>query len=213
MRALSATIGIDLIGDDPATVYLNIEKGCMSAGLQASHAPSIRIIQDGATLRWLMRETDGSLTALLGALAGLGGEMKLTHKRMLDLEAVDGLIRFEVTGDNGFTLLTHFGTREMPAEPDAVIRMSEDSYAAMRSGRIDPQTAFLDDSIQTEGDLQKSHASRIRGGRAGLIREREAGLRGGHARYIEGVRQQHSLGHHPTFRDATFSSGRRSSAD
>jgi hypothetical protein len=155
MRALSATIRIDLIGDDPATVYLNIEKGCMSAGLQASHAPSIRIIQDGATLRWLMRETDGSLTALLGALAGLGGEMKLTRKRMLDLEAVDGLIRFEVTGDNGFTLLTHFGTREMPAEPDAVIRMSEDSYAAMRSGRIDPQTAFLDDSIQTEGDLQK----------------------------------------------------------
>lgn len=155
MRALSATIRIDLIGDDPATVYLNIEKGCMSAGLQASHAPSIRIIQDGATLRWLMRETNGSLTALLGALAGLGGEMKLTRKRMLDLEAVDGLIRFEVTGDNGFTLLTHFGTREMPAEPDAVIRMSEDSYAAMRSGRIDPQTAFLDDSIQTEGDLQK----------------------------------------------------------
>lgn len=155
MRALSATIRIDLIGDDPETVYLNIEKGCMSAGLQAIHAPSIRIIQDGATLRWLMRETDGSLTALLGALAGLGGEMKLTRKRMLDLEAVDGLIRFEVTGDNGFTLLTHFGTREMPAEPDAVIRMSEDSYADMRSGRIDPQTAFLDDSIQTEGDLQK----------------------------------------------------------
>ena len=155
MRTLCATIRIDLIGDDPATVYLNIEKGCMSAGLQASHAPSIRIIQDGATLRWLMRETNGSLTALLGALAGLGGEMKLTRKRMLDLEAVDGLIRFEVTGDNGFTLLTHFGTREMPAEPDAVIRMSEDSYADMRSGRIDPQTAFLDDSIQTEGDLQK----------------------------------------------------------
>jgi hypothetical protein len=155
MRALSATIRIDLIGDDPATVYLNIEKGCMSAGLQASHAPSIRIIQDGATLRWLMRETDGSLTALLGALAGLGGEMKLTRKRMLDLEAVDGLIRFEVTGDGGFALLTHFGTREMPAEPDAVIRMSEDSYAAMRSGRIDPQTAFLDEAIQTEGDMQK----------------------------------------------------------
>ena len=155
MRALSATVRIDLVGHDPATIYLNIENGCMSAGEQANHAPFIRLIQDGATLRWLMRETDGSLTALLGALAGLGGEMKLTRKRMLDLEAVDGLIRFEVTGDRGFTLLTHFGTREMPAEPDAVIRMSEESYAEMRSGRIDPQTAFLDDGIQTEGDLQK----------------------------------------------------------
>jgi hypothetical protein len=155
MRALSATIRIDLVCDDPATVYLNIENGRMSAGERASHAPFIRLIQDGATLRRLMRETDGSLTVLLGALAGLGGEMKLTRKRMLDLEAVDGLIRFEVTGDGGFALLTHFGTREMPAEPDAVIRMSEDSYAAMRSGRIDPQTAFLDEAIQTEGDMQK----------------------------------------------------------
>jgi hypothetical protein len=155
MRALSATIRIDIAGDDPASVYLNIENGCMSAAPQASHPPFIRLIQDDATLRWLMRETDGSLSALLGALAGLAGEMKLTRKRMLDLEAVDGLIRFEVTGGNGFALLTHFGTREMPAEPDAVIRMSEDSYAAMRSGRIDPQTAFLDDSIQTEGDMQK----------------------------------------------------------
>ena len=155
MRALSATIRIDLVGDDPATVYLNIENGCMSAGEQASHAPFIRLTQDAATLRWLMRETDGSLCALLGALAGFGGEMKLTRKRMLDLEAVDGLIRFEVTGDDGFTLLTHFGTREMPAEPDAVIRMDQASYAAMRAGEIDLQTAFLDDTIQTEGDMQK----------------------------------------------------------
>jgi len=155
MRALSATIRIDLVGDDPATIYLNIENGCMSAAERASNPPFIRLIQDDATLRWLMRETDGSLTALLGALAGLCGEMKLTRKRMLDLESVAGLIRFEITGDDGFALLTHFGTGVMPAEPDAVIRMSKDSYAAMRSGRVDPQTAFLDDSIQTEGDLQK----------------------------------------------------------
>jgi len=155
MRALSATIRIDLVGDEPATVFLNIESGRMSAAEQASRPPCVRLVLDEATLRWLMRETDGSLSALLGALAGLGGEMKLTRKRMLDLEAVDGLIRFEVTGAHGFSLLTHFGTGEMPAKPDAVIRMSEASYAAMRSGRIDPQAAFLDDSIQTEGDLQK----------------------------------------------------------
>jgi len=155
MRALDATIRVDLVGDDAATLYLNIENGRMSAAEQASRTPFIRLIQDDVALRWLMRETDGSLSALLGALAGLGGEMKLTRKRMLDLEAVDGLIRFEVTGDDGFVLLTHFGSREMPAEPDAVIRMNEDSYDEMRSGRIDPQTAFLDDSITTEGDLQK----------------------------------------------------------
>ena len=81
--------------------------------------------------------------------------MKLTRKRMLDLEAVDGSIRFEVTGEDGFTMLVHFGPHAMPAQPDAVIRMDEAGYAAMRAGEIDPQTAFLDDTIETEGDLQK----------------------------------------------------------
>jgi hypothetical protein len=155
MCALSGTLRIDLVGAAPATVYLNIESGRMRAGDTPGHAPFLRVVQDEAALHRLARETDGSLTALLGALAGLGGEMKLTRKRMLDLEAVDGLIRFEVTGDDGFVLLAHFGTREMPEAPDAVIRMDEASYAAMRAGEIDPQTAFLDDAIQTEGDLQK----------------------------------------------------------
>jgi hypothetical protein len=155
MQTLSATIRVDLVGDDAATFYLNIKDGRMNAAEDAGQPPCIRLIQDDAALQWLMRETDGSLSALLGALAGLGGEMKLTRKRMLDLEAVDGLIRFEVVGDDGFSLLTHFGNREMPAEPDAVIRMSEGSYAEMRWGRVDPQAAFLDDSITTEGDLQK----------------------------------------------------------
>jgi hypothetical protein len=155
MRALSATIRVDLVGAAPTTVYLDIEAGRMHASDSPGHAPFLRIVQDEAALRRLARETDGSLTALLGALAGLGGDMKMTRKRMLDLEAVDGLVRFEVTGDDGFSLLVHFGTRDMPAEPDAVIRMDEASYAAMRAGEIDPQTAFLDDAIRTEGDMQK----------------------------------------------------------
>jgi hypothetical protein len=155
MCALSATIRVDLVGDAAATVYLNIENGRMQAGDRPSHAPFARIVQDDTALRRLARETGGSLTALLGALAGLGGEMKLTRKRMLDLEAVDGLIHFEVAGDDGFVLLSHFGTGEMPATPDALIRMDEASYADMRAGRVDPQTAFLDDSIRTEGDMQK----------------------------------------------------------
>lgn len=155
MCALSGTIRIDLVGDDAATLYLDIEQGRMQASDRPGHAPFVRIVQDDAAVQRLARETAGSFSALLGTLAGLGGDMKLTHKRMIDLEAVDGLIHFEVTGDEGFALLTHFGTREMPATPDAVIRMDETSYAAMRAGEIDPQMAFLDDAIRTEGDMQK----------------------------------------------------------
>jgi putative sterol carrier protein len=74
---------------------------------------------------------------------------------VLELEAVDGLLRFEVTGDGGFSLLTHFGTSDLPDEPDATLRMTAAAYADLRAGRIDPQSAFLDDAIETEGDMQK----------------------------------------------------------
>jgi predicted lipid carrier protein YhbT len=81
--------------------------------------------------------------------------MKLTRKRMLEMEAVDGLIRFEVTGEGGFSLLTRFGAGPPPAEPDATIRMDEAVYRALRAGHLDPQSAFLEDTIRAEGDMQK----------------------------------------------------------
>ena len=33
--------------------------------------------------------------------------------------------------------------------------MSETSYRELRAGKLDPQTAFLDDAIHAEGDMQK----------------------------------------------------------
>jgi hypothetical protein len=81
--------------------------------------------------------------------------MKLTRKRVRDLKMVSGLIRFEVTGAAGFTFLTHFGGGLVQPQPDAVIRMPEASYRDLRAGRLDPQTAFLEDAIHAEGDMQK----------------------------------------------------------
>ena len=155
MLAVNGTIRIDVRGDDEATFFLNIEAGRMTPGGAPTHAPFVTVIHGTTAFRRLARQADGSLTALLGALAGLAGEMKLTRKRKIDMEAVEGLIRFEVTGENGFSLLTHFGTGPLPAEPDATIRMAETSYRDLRTGRLDPQTAFLEDGIDAEGDMQK----------------------------------------------------------
>ena len=88
-------------------------------------------------------------------MAGLGAEMKLTGKRVRDLAEVGGLLRFEVAGDAGFSILTGFGGETSGRDPDATIRMDFASYRALREGRLDPQTAFLEDAIQTEGDMQK----------------------------------------------------------
>lgn len=155
MLAVDATIRVDVTDCSRGSFYLNIESGFVTSGDAPAQPPFLRILQDSAAVRRFARESSGSLTALLGALAGLGADMKLTRKRMLDLEAVDGLLRFEVTGEGGFSLQTHFGGSDLPAEPDATLRMTAAAYADLRAGRIDPQSAFLDDAIETEGDIQK----------------------------------------------------------
>ena len=155
MTAVNGTIRVDIPGDDAVTFFLNIAAGRMTPANEPSHAPFLTLIQDMGAFRRLARKAGDSPTALLGALAGLAGDMKLTRKRMLDMEAVNGLIRFEVTGEHGFSILTHFGAGPLPAEPDASIRVGEETYRELHAGRLDPQSAFLNDTIHAEGDMQK----------------------------------------------------------
>jgi hypothetical protein len=155
MTAVNGTIRVDIRGDDTATFFLNIAAGRMTPAEEASHPPFLTLIQDVGAFQKLAREAGDSPTAVLGALAGLAGDMKLTRKRLLDMEAVNGLIRFEVTGEHSFSILTHFGAGPLPAEPDASIRVDEDTYRELRAGRLDPQSAFFEDRIHAEGDMQK----------------------------------------------------------
>jgi hypothetical protein len=155
MAAVDATIRIEVRGEADEAFLLNIEGGRMSASDRAAHPPFLTLIQDEAAFRRLERETRGSFAALLGALAGLGAEMKLTRKRVIDLEAVNGVIRFEVTGGDGFAITTCFGAHASSGEPDAAIRVDGGAYADLRAGRLDPQSAFLDGRIDVEGDMEK----------------------------------------------------------
>jgi hypothetical protein len=155
MRAVNATIAIEVTGDPPMRVFLDIANGRMSSATEPAHAPFLTVIQDPKSFRRISGEANGTLTALLGAISGLGGDMKLTRKRMRDMETVDGLICLEVTGENGFVLLTQFGEGPRPAQPHATIRMDAETYAELRSGRLDPQTAFLDGRIDAEGEMEK----------------------------------------------------------
>ncbi|MFQ5418314.1 MAG: SCP2 sterol-binding domain-containing protein [Myxococcota bacterium] len=155
MRAVNATICVEVAGDPPTRVFLDITDGVMAVAATPAHPPFLTVIQDAASFAGLVGETGESLTALLGAMAGLGGDLKLTRKRVRDMEAVDGLIRFEVTGEGGFVLLTQFGAGQRPAQPHATIRVDAEAYALLRHGRLDPQDAFLDGRIDAEGEMDK----------------------------------------------------------
>lgn len=155
MIAVNATIHVELQSAEPQHFFLNIAAGRMAAGDSPDREPFLTVALDPRSLQRIARETSDSLTALLGALAGLGADMKLTGKRVRDLAEVAGFIRFEVTGEDGFSILTGFGSEPAKQQPDATIRMDPESYRALREGRLDPQTAFLEDAIHTEGDMEK----------------------------------------------------------
>ena len=59
-----------------------------------------------------------------------------------------------MTGDDPWSLLIHFGTEPFPEEPTTSITVDERAYADLRSGSLDPQSAFLNGQIKIEGDMQ-----------------------------------------------------------
>jgi hypothetical protein len=153
MKAVNATIRVDLLDAD-ASYFLNIAHGRMKAGDCAAHPPFLTLRQDRAAYEQLSSEaTTGSPMALLGGLAGLGLEMRLTQQRIDDLAEVSGMLKFAVRGDEGFDLYTHFGTDPIPDEPTAAITLDADTYRELRSGELHPQQAFMSDRIQIDGDM------------------------------------------------------------
>ena len=63
-------------------------------------------------------------------------------------------MHFEVTGDDGFALRTHFGPGPVPATPDASITVDDDAYRELRGGKLDPQRRLHERQIRVAGDMQ-----------------------------------------------------------
>jgi hypothetical protein len=154
MRGVDATIRIDVEGQGGGRFFLNIAAGRMIAGSEPLQPPFLTVLQDRRAFERIAAEAGDSALALLGGLSGLAAEMRLTRSRLDNLRAVSGSMQFEVRGDGGFSLRTHFGPEPVPAEPDASIAVDEDAYRALRAGELDPQSAFLAGRIAIEGDLQ-----------------------------------------------------------
>jgi hypothetical protein len=154
MRAVNATIRIDVRGADGGTFFLNVSAGHVSAGEAALHAPVLTLALERASFDRFVAEVGGSALGFLGALSGVAQEMRLTQARVAGLAGLVGSVRFQVRGEDGFTLLTHFGPGESAPEASTSISVDRDAYSDLRAGQLNPQDAFLNGRIQVEGDLQ-----------------------------------------------------------
>ena len=151
-------------GTGGGTFYLNIRAGRMSAEPRAAHAPFLTLIQDRRAFERLAHEAGDSALALLGGLAGIAGEITLTHARVEGLRAVDGLVRFEVTGEDGFVLGTHFGAAPIPAEPKTRITPGRRGLPRPAQRRARPPARVHERADRGRGRHAGGDAARARGG-------------------------------------------------
>lgn len=154
MRAVTATMKIVVQGAGGGEWFLNIDKGRMSSGPAPAKEPFLTLIHDSEAFEVLEREAGDSALGFLGGLAGMAGELRLTRTRLENLAGLSGCLAFSLTGEGGFSLLTHFGSEPMPAEPTCQISVDGEIYRALRAGEMNPQDAFMSGKIEVGGDMQ-----------------------------------------------------------
>ena len=156
MQAVDATIRVLVRGGagGEESFHLNIAKGQMSAGPEAAHDPFLTLAHDLDAFAVLERESGDSVLGFLGGLAGLEAAMRLTVGRMQNLAGLSGCLGFALTGEGGFAMLAHFGSEPLPDEPRCQISIAREAYDDLRTGKLNPQDAFMSGAIQVEGDMQ-----------------------------------------------------------
>lgn len=156
MRSVDATIRFVVGGADGGTFFVNLAQGRSSAGDAAAHRPFLTIALAREHYEPLFREAGDNVLGFLGGISGMGTPVKLTANRVAQIAEVGGTLLFELTGEGGFRLLARLGDGE-PAEPaDTSIRVDTEAFRELRTGKLEPQAAFLAGKIAVEGDMQKA---------------------------------------------------------
>jgi putative sterol carrier protein len=154
MRGVDTTIVVEVHGEGGGRFVLNVDGGRLTPGDAPAHPPVMTLIQERRDFERLIRDAGNSALGFLGGLSGLAGEIKLTRDRLGLLAGLAGTLRFRVTGDDGFCVLTHFGAGAPKEPPDTEIRVAPDVYADLQAGRLDAQSAFMSGKLELEGDMQ-----------------------------------------------------------
>jgi len=155
MLAVRAVIRVRVLSGDGLHVQdLVIELGRMAASEPSDRSPFLTLDHDIEAFPRLEAQCGDSILGFLGALTGLGNDMKLTAQRVQSLRDLGGGLVFELRGEKGFELRAHFGAGEPDPKPRTAIRLHQEVFERLREGSLDAQTAFLSGEVEVEGSMK-----------------------------------------------------------
>lgn len=151
LRAAAFDLEVRVDGDEGGHFHLRVDEGLMSSRPDASNEPLVILSLAAGEFRRLAAEVGPSPMALLG---GIGGEkdFALTGARVAALRELRGTLRLEVTGDDPWGLLVHFGPGPVP-QPATTIQIGSEEYRGIREGSLDLQGAFMTGKLILDGDM------------------------------------------------------------
>lgn len=155
MQAVRAGIRVEVETGNGRDVHaLEIAKGEMRVVEELERAPFMILEHDLDQFESLRTQCGDSVLGFLGAMAGLGDEMKLTSQRVRSLRSLGGSLRFQVRGPQGFELRASFGIDPPEPSPRASISIEPEIFEALKSGALEAQNAFFEEKIQVDGELE-----------------------------------------------------------
>jgi hypothetical protein len=149
------TVAVHLEGDGGGHWVLDVVQGRLSVRDEGAHGPEpqVSLRQSVADWRAMAVGEDGAIDLAPPQASPLDVLFVDPVSRQI-LNAVRGMVRFEVSGYNGRTWWMHvkFGSQPEPREPDATIAVDAETYGKMLSRKLMPPEAYFAGKIVLRGD-------------------------------------------------------------
>jgi hypothetical protein len=148
-------VAVRLEGEGGGHWILDVRDGALSVRPpgQTGAAPQVSLTQEVADWRAMAVGEPGGIDLAPPQASPLDVLFVDPASRQL-LNAVRGMVRFEVTGYNGRTWWMHvkFGAQPEPHQPDATIAVDAETYAKMLARKLMPPEAYFSGKIVLRGD-------------------------------------------------------------
>jgi len=151
----TTSIRMVIAGDGGGIWFLNVAGGVMHVASEPTCPILFSCHQTYGD--WLSLTSRGSMFGGRSGSSGEGGSGgPLSHSRIKRLQALNGTVQLVLRGDgpsDEHSVVLHFGAGDPVAPAQVTVSMHEADAAELRSGKLDPQAAFLQGRVKIRGDV------------------------------------------------------------